>query len=53
MQPSHIQSAASPGWVDELGRQLAEVANLMVIGEIPEVIKPYICGARLAVSPKP
>ena len=53
LRPSHLQSALIPAWQTDLVRQSTEVGNLMLKGYIPEDIRPYICGAKLAALPKP
>ena len=41
-----------PGFEDELVRQLAAVANLLVRGEAPEKARAFLCGASLTALPK-
>ena len=50
LRPSHVRDALRP---DLLLRLLSEVVSLLLRGEVPESVRPYICGASIMALRKP
>ena len=44
LRPWHIRDATRPASADLLLRLLSEVANLLLQGELRELVRPYVCG---------
>ena len=53
LRPSHLQDALRYSSGDLTLRLLAEVVSLMMKGELPEDIRPWLCGAALMALRKP
>ena len=53
LRPSHLQDALRYSTGDLTLRLLAEVVSLMLKGELPEDIRPWLCGAALMALRKP
>ena len=53
LRPSHVRDALRPASSDLLLRLLSEVVSIMLRGEVPEVIRPYVCGASIMALRKP
>ena len=53
LRPSHLQEALRHSSGDRTLRLISEVVQLMLRGEIPEDIRPWICGASLMALRKP
>ena len=53
LRPQHLKDALLPGFRDELLRHAAGVANILVRGEAPTSVQPWLCGASLVALPKP
>ena len=53
LRPSHLQDALRYSTGDLTLRLLAEVVSLMLKGELPEDIRPWLCGASLMALRKP
>ena len=47
LRPSHLQDALRYSSGDQTLRLLSEVVLLMMTGEIPEDVRPWVCGASL------
>jgi hypothetical protein len=49
LRPEHVKSAlkAAPGRRDRTLQSLTRLANIMAAGGVPEVVAPFLCGARL------
>jgi hypothetical protein len=52
LRPQHLKDAMIPGFEDELVRQLTVVVNILVCGEAPAEIRPFLCCVSLAALPK-
>ena len=50
---SHVREALRPASSDLLLRLLSEVVCLMLQGEVPEAVRPYVCGASIMALRKP
>ena len=53
LRPSHLQEALRHSSSDQTLRLVSEVIQLMLRGEIPEDIRPWMCGASLMAPRKP
>ena len=53
LRPSHIRDAMRPASSDLLLRLLTEVVNLLLQGEVPESVRPFVCGASIMALRKP
>ena len=53
LRPSHIRDAVRLASTDLLLRLLSEVVNLQLQGEVPETVRPYVCGASIMALRKP
>ena len=53
LRPSHVRDALRPASSDLLLRLLSEVVCLMLQGEVPEAVRPYVCGASIMALRKP
>ena len=53
LRPSHIRDATRPASSDPLFRLITEVVNLLLQGEVPESIRPFVCGASIMALRKP
>ena len=53
LRPQHLIDAMCHGTRHELLRQITNVVNKLLQGQVPNDIKPWLCGARLAALPKP
>ena len=53
LRPSHLQNALRYSSGDQTLRLLSEVVLLMMRGEIPEDVRPWVCGASLMALRKP
>ena len=53
LRPSHVRDAMRPASSDLLLRLLAEVVSLLLRGEVPEAVRPYVCGASIMALRKP
>ena len=53
LRPSHVRDALRPASSDLLLRLLSEVVSLLLRGEVPESIRPYVCGASIMALRKP
>ena len=51
LRPSHLQDALRYSSGDLTLRLLAEVTSMMIKGELPEDIRPWLCGASLMAHP--
>ena len=47
LRPSHLLDAMRPASSDLLLRLVTEVVNLLLQGEVPETICPFVCGASI------
>ena len=47
LRPQHLRDALVPGLADEFSRKLTDVLNILVKGDTPNGIRPWICGASL------
>ncbi len=52
LKPQHIKDAAIPGCEDELFRVLAVVLSMLARGDVPQEVRPFLCGASLVALPK-
>ena len=50
---SHVRDALRPASSDFLLRLLSEVVSLLLRGEVPESVRPYVCGASIVALRKP
>ena len=53
LRPSHVRDALRPASSDLLLRLLSEVVSLLLRGEDPESVRPYVCGASIMALRKP
>ena len=53
LRPSHLQNALRFSSGDQTLRLLSEVVLLMMRGEIPDDVRPWVCGASLMALRKP
>ena len=53
LRPSHVRDAMRPSSSDLLLRLLSEVVSLLLRGEVPEMVRPYVCGASIMALRKP
>ena len=53
LRPSHVRDALRPASSDLLLQLLSEVVSLLLRGEVPESIRPYVCGASIMALRKP
>ena len=53
LRPSHVRDALRPASSDLFHRLLSEVVSLLLRGEVPESIRPYVCGASITALRKP
>ena len=53
LRPSHVRDAMRPASSDLLLRLLSEVVSILLRGEVPEEIRPYVCGASIMALRKP
>ena len=53
LRPSHIRGAMRPASADLLLRLYSEVVNLLLQSKIPELVRPYVCGASIMALRKP
>ena len=53
LRPSHIRDATRPASSDLLFRLITEVVNLFLQGEVPESVRPFVCGASIMALRKP
>ena len=53
LKPRHLQDALIPGFEAEVTRQVTGVLNLLLRGEAPPAVRPWLTGASLAALPKP
>ena len=53
LRPSHIRDATRPASSDLLFRLITEVVNLLLQGEVPESVRPFVCGASIMALRKP
>ena len=53
LRPSHIRDAVRPASSDLLLRLITEVVNLLLQGEVPESVRPFVCGASIMAFRKP
>ena len=53
LRPSHVRDALRPASSDMLLRLLSEVVCLMLQGEVPEAVRPSVCGASIMTLRKP
>ena len=47
LRPSHLCDAMRPASSDLLLRLITEVVNLLLQGEVPEAVRPFVCGASI------
>jgi hypothetical protein len=52
LKPQHVLDAFVHNWQGEVGRNLAAVVNMMLRGDCPESVRPWVMGAKLAALPK-
>ena len=53
LRPSHVRDALRPASSDLLLRLLSEVVSLLLRGEVPKSVRPYVCGASIMALRKP
>ena len=53
LRPSHVRDALRPASSDMLLRLLSEVVSILLRGEVPEEVRPYVCGASIMALRKP
>ena len=53
LRPSHIREATRPASSDLLYRLITEVVNLLLQGEVPDAVRPFVCGASVMSLRKP
>ena len=53
LRPSHIREASRPASSDLLFRLITEVVNLLLQGEVPDSVRPFVCGASIMALRKP
>ena len=53
LRPSHLRDAMRPASSDLILRLIAEVVNLLLQGEVPEAVRPFVCGASIMALRKP
>ena len=53
LRPSHLRDAMRPASSDLLLRLVTEVVNLLLQGEVPESVRPFVCGASIMALRKP
>ena len=53
LRPSHLRDAMPPASSDLLLRLITEVVNLLLQGEVPETVRPFVCGASIMALRKP
>jgi hypothetical protein len=52
LKPQHVLDSFVHNWQGEVGRNLAAVVNMMLQGDCPETVRPWVMGAKLAALPK-
>ena len=53
LRSSHVRDALRPASSDLLLRLHSEVVCLMLQGEVPDAVRPYVCGASIMALRKP
>ena len=53
LRPSHLREATRPASSDLLFRLITEVVNLLLQGEVPDSVRPFVCGASVMSLRKP